>query len=109
MAATWDAAPGLLGKTIEVMVQGRTNKPPIRVNVQDVCNDSDCNGCCRTNTGNGKYPLIDLKKWPAVDLLGFDPSSATFDINNVQKPTSVGLRLGAPEGSVMPLCYKVVA
>jgi hypothetical protein len=107
MAATWDRDNALLGRTIDVMVQGRSRV--IRVNVQDVCNDNDCSGCCSRNTGNGRYKLIDLEKWPALDLLqNFDPNSAAFDINSVEKPLSTGLRPGAPESSVMPLCYRVV-
>jgi hypothetical protein len=39
------------------------------------------------------YPLIDLEKWSALDLLGnFDPNAANFDINSVPKPTAGALR-----------------
>jgi hypothetical protein len=44
----------------------------------------------------------------ASTLLGLDPTAATFDINNLDLPSAVGLRPGAPEGSVMPICYKVL-
>ena len=70
--------------------------------------DSDCGGCCSANTGRGKYTLIDLEKWPASALLGFSTTSPSFDINNVAMPTAAGKRPGAPELSVMPLCYKVL-
>jgi hypothetical protein len=106
MAATWDRDSALLGSTLEVMVEGQTRVA--RVNVQDVCRDEDCGNCCSTNTGNKAYTLIDLEKWAALDLLNLDPISATFDINNVAKPLAFGLRPGAPEGSVMPLCYRQV-
>jgi len=108
MAATYDQDAALLGRSLEVMVEGRPDRK-VQVNVQDVCNDNDCAGCCRTNTGNRRYKLIDIEKWPALDLLGnFDPNSPSFDINNVQKPMATGRRPGAPEGSVMPLCYRVL-
>lgn len=106
MAATWDRAPALLNRNIEVMVQG--NARTVTVRVMDVCNDNDCGGCCSRNTGNGAFPLIDLEKWPALDLLqNFDPNSATFDINNVPKPSAGTSRPGAPSG-MMPLCYRDV-
>jgi hypothetical protein len=107
MAATWDRDTRLQGATLEVMVEGGSRVT--RVSVQDVCSDSDCNGCCSRNTGNGAWPLIDIEKWPALDLLGnFDPNAANFDINSVQKPLATGRRPGAPEGSVMPLCFRRV-
>lgn len=105
MAATWDQDASLLNSRIQVVVEGQPGRA-VAVNVMDVCSDSDCNGCCSKNTGNGAYKLIDLEKWSAVALLGnFDPSRADFDINSVQKPAADGLRPGAP-GYVMPLCYR---
>jgi hypothetical protein len=89
------------------MVQGKPGVT-VNVNVRDVCSDSDCDGCCKTNTGNKKWKLIDIEKWPASALLGFDPTPSRFDINNVNTPSAVGLRPGAPENSVMPLCYKIL-
>lgn len=76
----------------------------------DVCNDNDCGGCCSQNTGNGAYPLIDLEKWSALDLLGnFDPNAANFDINSVPKPTAGALRPAtATTASMMPLCFREV-
>jgi len=107
MAATWNVNPALLNSRLQVMVEGNPTRTAT-VSVMDVCSDSDCNGCCRTNTGNGAYKLIDLEKWAALDLLGnFDPNSPTFDINNVQKPAAGALRPGAPS-YVMPLCYRRV-
>lgn len=44
----------------------------------------------------------------ASTLLGFDPTAATFDINNLDLPNAAGMRPGAPESSIMPLCYKVL-
>ena len=109
IAATWDRDPALLGRTIEVRVQGRDRI--VRVNVLNVCADSDCNGCCSRNAANGAYKLIDLEKWSALNLLqSFDPSAPNFDVTTLGSalPTSIGLRPGAHEGNVMPLCYRVV-
>jgi hypothetical protein len=69
--------------------------------------DSDCGGCCSQNTGSGKWTLIDLEKWPASRLLGFDPNAPGFDINNVNTPSAGSSRPGAPS-SVMPLCFRDV-
>jgi hypothetical protein len=44
----------------------------------------------------------------ASTLLGFDPTAAGFDINNLDLPTAIGKRPGTPERSVMPLCYRMV-
>jgi hypothetical protein len=109
VAATWERDASLLGSTIEVRVQGRDRT--VRVNVQNVCADTDCSGCCSRNTANGAYKLIDLEKWSALELLqSFDSSAPGFDVTTLGSalPTSVGLRPGAPEGNVMPLCYRVV-
>lgn len=113
MAATWDRDPALLDSTIEVMVQGGSRVVG-NIRVMDVCNDNDCPvpgspGCCSQNTGNGRYKLIDLEKWPALELLqNFDPNSPTFDINSVVKPQAGNLRPGAPS-FVMLLCYRVTS
>lgn len=104
IAATHDADARLLGKQLEVMVEGRPGNSTT-VNVKDVCNDADCDGCCSANTGGGRYALLDLEAWPASRLLGFDP---TASLEDVELPTSIGKRPGAPEGSVMPLCYRVL-
>ncbi|KXZ41007.1 hypothetical protein GPECTOR_997g267 [Gonium pectorale] len=89
------------------MVQGSSSRT-VTVNMIDVCSDSDCDGCCSKNTGNGAYKLIDLEKWPASQLLGFNPNADNFDINDVSKPTARNLRPGAPGDSVMALCYRDV-
>lgn len=107
MAATYDKDTALLGKTLQIMVEGVPGRTAT-VNVRDVCADSDCDGCCKTNTGNKAWKLIDIEKWPASTLLGFDPTAATFDINNLDLPNAAGMRPGAPESSIMPLCYKVL-
>jgi hypothetical protein len=104
MAATWDRAAGLLNRNLEVIVQGAPARVA-RVRVMDVCNDNDCNGCCSRNTGNGAFPLIDLEKWSALDLLNFDPNVDKFDINNVSKPPAGGSRPGTDPG-MMALCYR---
>ncbi|GLC39982.1 hypothetical protein PLESTM_000976000 [Pleodorina starrii] len=108
MAATYQLDSSLLGKKLQVMVEGKPTVT-VTVNVKDVCSNSDCNGCCNRNTGNKKWKLIDIEKWPASALLGFNPTSSTFDINrDVKIPTAAGLRPGAPESDVMPLCYKIL-
>lgn len=104
IAATRDVDPLLQGEQLEVMVEGQPSKTTV-VNVKDVCADSDCDGCCSANTGGGRYPLIDLEAWPASSLLGFD---ATASLEGVELPNSYGKRPGAPEGGVMPLCYRVL-
>lgn len=97
---------------MEVIVEGAPQRVAT-VRVMDVCNDDDCRdangvGCCTKNTGNGAFKLIDLEKWAALDLLGnFDPNAATFDINNVVKPSAGSSRAPAPS-YVMPLCYRRV-
>ena len=108
MSATWDQDQSLFGKKLEILVQGKPETKVI-INVRDLCSDGDCENCCSTNSGAGKWKLIDIEKYPASQLLGFDFSSATFDINDVVYPTaqSTGYRrAGAPEDSVIPLCYK---
>ncbi|WIA40619.1 hypothetical protein OEZ86_013955 [Tetradesmus obliquus] len=109
MGATWDQRNQLLNGILDVMVEGVPGRVT-RVNIQDVCNDNDCAGCCSRNTGNGAYPLIDIEKWAALDLLqNFDPNQPNFDINNVAKPTAGGRRPGVQDqNSVMPLCYRRV-
>lgn len=103
MASTWDKDAALLGKTVDVMVQGGSKY--VRVNVGDVCADSDCSGCCSKNAGKGKYKLIDIEKWPAAALLGFNHSSKNFDVNNIKYPSAEGKRTVQ---NVIPLCYKIV-
>jgi hypothetical protein len=107
MAATWEKDSSLLNKQLEIMIQGSTDGRKAIVNVGDVCSDSDCGGCCSKNTGNGKYKLIDIEKWPASELLGFSTNSQNFDINNIQSPSHNGKRPGANSG-VMALCYRVI-
>lgn len=107
VAANFGKRYSLFNKKVQVMVEGKPSKV-VTVNVIDKCADADCGSCCSTNTGKGKYPLLDLEKWPASTLLGFNPNTSTFDINDVNLPTAVGQRPGAPEKSVMPLCFKVV-
>jgi hypothetical protein len=63
MAATYDQDNALLGKTLQIMVEGVPGRTAT-VNVRDVCSDSDCDGCCKTNTGNKAWKLIDIEKWP---------------------------------------------
>jgi hypothetical protein len=97
----------LFNKTLAVMVEGA---PAVNVTVRviDKCADADCRGCCSRNTGRGRWRLIDIEKWPAAALLGFDPGAPGFDINSVDAPGNGGRRRGAPKG-VMPLCYRVLA
>ena len=97
MAATWANDNSLLDRKLEVRVSGASDKTAV-VNVKDVCEDADCDGCCRENTNAAQYKLIDLEKWPASVLLGFDPSPSNFDINDVRYPTQDGRRPGASEG-----------
>jgi hypothetical protein len=108
MAATWESDPALLGRKLQIMIAGN---PAVTttVTVRDTCSDTDCNGCCSSSTGSGAQKLIDIEKWPASALLGYSSSSPTFDINNVVYPTAASTgyaRPGAPQDSVMPLCYK---
>ncbi|GAQ78588.1 hypothetical protein KFL_000150420 [Klebsormidium nitens] len=104
MAATWERDSALLGRKLQVQVLGGAGTTAF-VNVKDVCSDLDCEGCCSQNTGNGAYKLIDIEKWPASTLLGFQHSSPSFDINNVPSPVQNGRRPGADAG-VMAVCYK---
>ncbi|PNH10882.1 hypothetical protein TSOC_002374 [Tetrabaena socialis] len=105
MAATYDKDASLKGRKLEVMVQG--GQRVVTVNVKDVCSDLNCEGCCKANSGNKAWKLIDLEKWPASALLGFETSSRTFDINDVQYPGHAGKRQGAAAGA-MALCYRDV-
>ncbi|GFR40018.1 hypothetical protein Agub_g553 [Astrephomene gubernaculifera] len=107
IASTYDKDSALVGRKLQIMVQGAPQRTAT-VNVKDVCSDADCGGCCSANTGNAKWKLIDIEKWPASVLLGFDPTPSNFDVNNLNLPSAKGLRSGAPESSVMPLCYKDV-
>lgn len=93
MASTWEKDDALLGKTVDVMVKGGNKF--VRVNVGDVCADSDCGGCCSKNAGGKK--LIDIEKWPAGVLLGFTHDSPKFDVN--EEPKASGVK---------KMCYKVV-
>jgi hypothetical protein len=97
----------LFNKTLSVIVEG-TPAVNVTLRVIDKCADADCSRCCSRNTGGGRWRLIDIEKWPAAQLLGFDPAAPGFDINAVAAPENGGLRKGAPKG-VMPLCYKVLA
>ncbi|KAG2491580.1 hypothetical protein HYH03_010147 [Edaphochlamys debaryana] len=101
IAATYMLDDRLLGRKLQVMVENRPAVTTV-VNVRDVCSDDDCDGCCAANTGGATWRLIDIEKWPASTLLGFNPSSGSFDINNVDIPTASGMRPGAPEDSAAP-------
>ncbi|PNH10862.1 hypothetical protein TSOC_002400 [Tetrabaena socialis] len=105
MAATYNMDASLLGRKLEVMVQG--GQRVVTVNVKDICSDLDCDGCCKANSGNKAWKLIDLEKGPASQLLGFDTSSPRFDINDVPYPGHGGKRQGANPGA-MALCYRDV-
>lgn len=105
MAATYDQDASLLNHKLQIMVLGGPAGKTANVNIKDVCNDGDCSNCCRDNTGNKAWKLIDIEKAPGSALLGFSTSSPTFDINSVSYPTQKGLRPGAASG-VMALCYK---
>ncbi|KAG2442485.1 hypothetical protein HXX76_002571 [Chlamydomonas incerta] len=67
IAATYQLDASLLGRKLEVMVQGAPQRT-VTVNVKDVCSDDDCDGCCKKNTGNKAWKLIDLEKGPARTL-----------------------------------------
>jgi hypothetical protein len=96
------------GKQVELMIEGKPGKT-VRVNMLDVCADSDCSGCCTQNTAGGKFTLIDIEKNPASKLLGFSFSQSNFDINNVKFPTNPRAGLDKKvKDATMPLCYKVV-
>ncbi|KAG2485983.1 hypothetical protein HYH03_015306 [Edaphochlamys debaryana] len=90
MAATYDRDRALLGRRLEVMVEGAPERSVV-VEVMDVCSDDDCDGCCRDNTGDGRWRLIDLEKWPASQLLGFSPAGEKFDININKYPYDLKL------------------
>jgi hypothetical protein len=108
LAATWDRDPALANKQLRVMRAGDSRT--VTVNVGDVCSDSDCNGCCSRNTGNGRWKMIDMEKGPASQLFGFSTASQTFDINSVRVPTvaSTGIRRDGAPSWVIPMCYQVV-
>jgi len=108
VAATYGKRFALLGRKLAVMVEGDATNTSVTVNVIDKCANRDCGGCCRRNSGRKTWQLLDLEKWPASQLLGFDPTPADFDINEVVSPSAAGLRRKAPESDVMPLCYKDV-
>lgn len=105
VAATYGKKFKLFGRKLAVAIENDPQNRSVVVNVIDKCANRDCGGCCRRNTGGGRWPLIDLEKWPAAVLLGFNHSAANFDINDVDTPDSAGLRKKAPEDDVMPLCY----
>ena len=104
VAATWDQQDKLLGKQVEIMIADQT-ATTVLANVLDLCKDSDCGGCCKKNTANGKYKLLDLEAQVACDLLGLNYSDPNFDVNNLNTP--VNKRPKVNHGT-MPLCYKVV-
>ncbi|GFR42458.1 hypothetical protein Agub_g3365 [Astrephomene gubernaculifera] len=107
LASTYDLDAALFGRQLEVMALGALAGRTVVVNVRDVCNDNECRGCCKHRTGNKAWKLINIEKWPASQLLGFDPTVSGFDVRRLKYPwVPLGLRAGAPEGSVMPLCYR---
>ncbi len=110
LAATWDRDAALANKQIRVMRAGDTSRT-VTVNVGDLCNDNDCDGCCSANTGSGKWKLIDMEKGPASQLFGFSTTSSTFDINSVSVPTvsSTGIRRDGAPSWVIPMCYQVLS
>ena len=76
------------------------------MNVKDVCNDDDCDGCCSQNSSNGRYKLLDLEAQVASVLFGLDYSDLEFDVNEIDTPPN--RRAGAWRDT-FPLCYKVVS
>lgn len=107
--STWEKQWSVIGgKQVEVMVEGKPDKT-VRINMLDVCADSDCGGCCTQNAGGGKYTLIDIEKNPASQLLGFSIADSRFDINAVKVPANprAGLDKKVKDGT-MALCYRVV-
>lgn len=64
--------------------------------------------CCRANTSNGKYKLIDLESQVACRVLGPNVCnyvSPQFDVNSLSTPTN---KRPEAKRSTIPLCYKVV-
>jgi hypothetical protein len=92
---------------VELFIQTQPQRK-VQVNVVDTCSDSDCDGCCSRNSGNGAYKLIDIEKHPVAKLLNLDPAGSQFDGGSINYPTAKGLRPGAPESDVMPLCYRII-
>ena len=103
VAATYDRDSSLLGKKVRVRVAGRPTV--VTANVLDVCNDADCDGCCKLNSSNKRFKLIDLEAQVACSLLGLDYSDPDFDVNSLDTPQN--LRPYARR-STLPLCYKVI-
>lgn len=107
LASTWENDSSLLNQQLEIFIQS-TPQRKVLVNVGDVCSDADCDGCCSNNTGKGAYKLIDIEKFPVAQLLGISPTSLAFSDGTASYPTAEGLRPGAPESDVMPLCYRTL-
>lgn len=85
VAATWSRRKDILNKKIRVWVQeGRSGSVPGRYlgefNVVDTCGDDDCGGCCRSNTADGKYPLIDMEVMAYCQTGNCNPDD--FNIGN---------------------------
>jgi hypothetical protein len=112
----------LQGKTLEVMIEGITNKTTT-VTVRDNCNDADCRsdncgglyaGCCSKHSDNYKVTLLDLEANPASDLLGIDLTQE--DVGGPFQQEKMPLwaqnfRPGLPScisgNFTMPLCYRI--
>jgi hypothetical protein len=103
VAATYDLDPSLLGKKLRVRVAGRPTA--VTVNVLDVCNDSDCDDCCKINSSNGRYKLLDLEAQVACSLFGLNYDDPDFDVNNLDLPQN--FRPYAKRNTI-PLCYRVI-
>ena len=112
----------LKGKTLEVMIEGITNKTTT-VTIRDNCNDADCRsdncggvyaGCCSKHSDNFKYTLLDLEANPASELLGIDLT--VEDVGGPFQQEKMPLwaqnfRPGLPAcisgNFTMPLCYRI--
>jgi hypothetical protein len=112
----------LKGKTLEVMIEGITNRTTT-VTIRDNCNDADCRsdncggvyaGCCSKHSDNYKYTLLDLEANPASDLLGIDLTKEDVGgpFQNEKMPLwAQNFRPGLPSciagNFTMPLCYRI--
>jgi hypothetical protein len=101
--ATYDLDNVLLNKKIQIRIAG-TNKY-VTGNVLDVCNDDDCDGCCKANSSNKRYKLLDVEAQLASLLLGLDYTDPNFDVNNLDTPSNKRYKANP---NTIPLCYKVI-
>jgi hypothetical protein len=67
---------------------------------------SDCSGCCRANSSNRRYKLLDLEASVAARLLGLDYDDPNFDVNKLNTP--VNHRYKANKDT-MPLCFRLAS